>query len=169
VTSALQAMRDIYLSPGQTARRGARAGVREDRALAMLIAGCALVFMSQWPVLARQAALDPTAPLDARLGGALFAWLAVMPIAFYVLAALSHLLARLLGGQGSFATARAVLFRAVFAAAPLWLVWGAVTALAGGGATVERVSGAAALAGFLWLWLPALVATERGESVDAAG
>ncbi len=67
------------------------AGLREDRALATVMGAGLLLFVAQWPRLAREAHLDPSVPLDARMGGALLALLFMLPLALYALAALSHL------------------------------------------------------------------------------
>ena len=101
-----------YRGPGAVMRRLLARGQREDRALAILMAGCLLVFVSQWPPLARQAHFDGQ-ELNPLLGGALLAWVMIAPLIFYGLAALSHLLARALGGQGSFFGARLALFWAL--------------------------------------------------------
>ena len=157
-----------WLAPRRAFRRLAAQGQREDRALAYLMIACALIFVSSWPALARAAAEDPATPLDARLGGALLAWIGLMPLAFYGLAALSHLLARAMGGQGTFYTARLALFWALLACAPAWLLTAAVASIAPG--LPARAVGAAALAGLFWLWLPALAEAERSAgAADAAG
>ena len=150
-----------WLRPVRVMRRLLSQGQREDRVLAFLMFGCALVFLSELPRLSR---MPGDTPVEARFGGALFAWLALMPLAFYGLAALSHLVARALGGQGSFYGARLALFWALLAAAPLWLVAAAISEVAGGSAELPE---AIALAAFLALWITGLVTAER-EAPDAA-
>ena len=112
-------------------RRKLAGGAREDRALATLFGACLLIFVAQWPGLSRAAHLEPEIPLDARLGGALMAWLFIAPLAAYVIAAVSHAVARLLGGRGSWFGARLALFWALLAASPLWLLNGLVAGLIG--------------------------------------
>lgn len=141
-------------------RRHLAAGAREDRALALLMLGCALVFVGQWPRLMRLAQAPGAAPFEAMIGGALLGWLFLAPLALYALAALSHLLARAIGGRGSFYGARVALFWALLAAAPLWLVNGLVFGLAGEG-WVSRFVGGLALGIFLVFWLLGLVEAER--------
>ena len=63
-----------YRGPRRVVRRILAAGVREDRALVILMAGCAVMFVAQWPKLAREAHLTG-AELNPMLGGALLAWL----------------------------------------------------------------------------------------------
>ncbi len=50
----------MYRGPGAVMRRQLARGRREDRALAILMAACALVFISQWPALSRAAHLERT-------------------------------------------------------------------------------------------------------------
>jgi hypothetical protein len=86
-------------------------GRREDRALMFLILACGIIFVSQWPVISREAALDDAgAPLQARLAITFFAWLMIWPLAFYGIGSLTHLVAAF-GGRGSvlYRAARAVL------------------------------------------------------------
>lgn len=136
-------------------------GVREDRALAMLMGACALLFVAQWPALSRAAHLDPTIPLDARMGGALMGTIFILPVVLYGLAALSHLVARLMGGKGSHYGARLALFWALLATAPLMLLHGLMAGFLGQGMQLTVV-GVGIFLAFLWLWLTLLVEAERG-------
>ncbi len=143
-------------------------GVREDRALVFLMAGCGLIFLAQWPRLLREAAAMPGPGFDARVGGALWGWLFVMPLLAYGLAALSHLIARMLGGRGSWFGARLALFWAFLASAPLWLLNGALTGLFGSGAA-SLLSGLLALGAWLAIWLAGLIEAERGAGAQQGG
>lgn len=148
--------------PRQVIRRRLGDGAREDRALAVVMGACLIIFIGQWPRLAREAHLDPTTPLDMRIGGALLAWLFIVPLALYLIAAFSHLLAKALGGQGSWYGARLALFWSLLAVAPLWLVNGFVAGLSGPGAA-KTFSGVIALAAFLLVWILSLIEAEHGE------
>jgi len=152
-----------YRTPRRVIRRLLAAGVREDRALFYLMLACGLIFVAQWPRLSRQAALDDSVPLEALLGGALMGWLFVAPLALYLLAGLSRLLARLVGGRGSWYSARLALFWSLLAAAPLWLFNGLVAGLVGPGPALTA-TGFAALAAFLAIWIASLTETERPET-----
>lgn len=136
-------------------------GMREDRALAVLMGACALLFLAQWPALSRAAHLDPSVPLDARLGGALLATIFILPPVLYALAALSHLIARAFGGKGSPYGARLALFWALLCAAPLVLFHGLVAGFLGQELQVTVV-GVIVFLAFLWLWLTLLIEAERG-------
>lgn len=136
-------------------------GPREDRALALLMAACGLLFVAQWPVHARAAYLDPTTPLEARLGGALLGSLFLLPLLAYAVAGLSHLVARAVGGKGQGFGARLALFWALLAVAPVALLQGLVAGMIGpspGLIVVQLLAGG----GFLWIWLSMLVEAERG-------
>lgn len=137
------------------------AGAREDRALAILMGACCLAFVAQWPALSRAAHLDPSVPLDARIGGALLGSVFLLPLLLYAIAAISRLVARSIGGKGSHFAARLALFWAFLCATPLMLLQGLVAGFIGSG-TQLLVVGGATLAAFLWLWLTLLSEAERG-------
>ncbi len=147
--------------PRRVMARHLDAGRREDRALIFLMLGAFLMFLAQWPRLVRLAALEPGTPLDARLGGALLGWLFIVPLAFYALAAVSRLLARVFGGRGNAYGARLALFWALLASAPAWLLYGVLVGLVGPGGPVRAV-GALALGGFFVIWLASLFESETG-------
>lgn len=152
-----------YRDPAGVLRRR-MAGGREDRALATLMLACALVFVAQWPRLSREAFLDPSIALEARLGGALLGWMFLAPLMLYAMAALSHLVAKLFGGRASWFGARMALFWALLAAAPLWLLNGLAAGFIGPGPLLQAF-GLAAFGAFLGIWLTGLVSIERkGEA-----
>ncbi|MEL6207704.1 MAG: YIP1 family protein [Pseudomonadota bacterium] len=145
----MAATRDIlqsYRAPRAVFQRLLAAGQREDRAIAYLMAGCLVMFVAQWPGLQRMVLEDPDGPpLDARIGGALLAWVFVMPLLAYCIAALAHIIARLFGGQGTWYGARLALFWGLLTASPLMLLHGLATGVIGSGAPLYAT-------GLLW-WL----------------
>lgn len=143
-----------YRGPRRVVRRLLGMGLREDRALAILIAGCAVVFVAQWPRLAREAHLTGQ-ELNPLLGGALLAWIFLAPLMLYALALLSHGLARLVGGRGTAYGARLALFWAFLAASPLILLHGLVAGFIGPGPGLQAV-GVIWLAVFGWFWTAGL-------------
>ncbi len=151
-----------YGRPRAAFRRQLAMGQREDRALMYLMLACGLIFVGQWPRLAREAHLGGAVELDALLGGALMGWLFLAPLALYGLAALSHLVALPLGGQGSWYAARLALFWALLASSPLWMLNGLVAGFMGPGAALS-LTGLVALAVFLAFWGFGLVEAERGQ------
>ncbi len=149
-----------WLGP-RSAMRRQLAGASEGRALAYLIAACGLVFVAQWPRLAREAHLAPEVPLEARVGAALIAWLGLAPLLLYGIAAASHLAARALGGRGTWLGARLALAWSLLVAAPLVLLHGLVAGLLGPGPALTLTGGVLA-AGFLGHWALALIEAESG-------
>lgn len=149
--------RDIvatYRGPRRVVRRLLDMGTREDRVLAILISACVVVFIAQWPQLAREAHLTGQ-ELNPLLGGALLAWIFIAPLMLYALALLSHGIARLVGGQGSAYGARLALFWALLAASPLILLHGLVAGFIGPGPGLQGV-GLIWCGVFLWFWLSGL-------------
>jgi len=138
----------------------------EARALAFLIVGCILVFVSQWPRLAREAAgfelpAGTEAPdLTAALTHALYAWVILAPLMFYAIAAVSHLIAKVVGGKGTFYTARVALFWSLLATAPMLLLYGLLAGFQGPVASTQLVGGIW-LAGFVIIWVLSLIEAEQ--------
>ncbi|MFC7703534.1 YIP1 family protein [Plastorhodobacter daqingensis] len=153
-----------YRAPRGVVRRLLAAGPREDRALAYLMIASLLIFVAQWPRLAREAHLAPEIPLEARLGGALMAMIFMFPLLCYALAALAHLVARLLGGRGSWYGARLALFWSLLVVSPLMLVHGAAVGFLGGG-PLAFSAGLVVLAVFLLIWGSAM---REAEGAGAA-
>lgn len=149
-----------WRDPAAPVRRRLAEGVREDRALALLMAAGGLMFLARAPALARAAALDPSVPLDARLGITFFALQFLLPLAAYGLAALLHLALRACGARGPAHGARLALFWALLAIAPAMLVQGLAEGLLGPVAAV-RLFGLVVFAAFLWFLARGLGAAYR--------
>lgn len=151
---------DIWRSwrrPHEVVRDLLAQGPREDRALAFLTVACGLIFLAQWPRLARQAQFDPEVPFQAMIGGALLGWFFIAPLFFYGLAALLRLVLVALRQPVSWYAARLALFWALLAVSPLWLLHGLVAGLAGPGVLTAAV-GLAVLGAFFWILGAGLVA-----------
>lgn len=140
-----------YVAPAAVMRGILAQGPREERALAYLAGACLLIFVAQWPRLARIAHYDESVPFEALVWGALMGWLFMMPLVFYGLAGLAHLAARIAGWPSTGLRARLALFWSLLAASPLWLLHGAMAGLAGTG-TLTLVIGLAMFAAFLTIW-----------------
>lgn len=154
--------RDIaatYRGPGRVIRDVLAMGQREDRALAYVMGACALMFVAQLPRLAREAHLTGD-DLNMLMGASLMGLIFIAPLMFYALGGLSHVIAKLLGGRGSFYTARMALFWALLAASPLILLHGLVAGFIGPGPQLTLV-GAVWFIVFLWFWITGLVHAER--------
>jgi hypothetical protein len=151
---------ESYRRPRDVLRRRMGAGPNEGRALALLLAACLLIFISQLPGLARAAHLDPSVPLDARMGGALMATFFLLPLVAYALAGISRLVAWAFGGKGTGYGARMALFWSLLAVSPLMLLQGLVRGFIGEGPALTATGVVVALA-FVVLWMTALAEAER--------
>ena len=149
-----------YRGPGRVLRDLLAMGQREDRALAYLMAACALIFLAQLPRLAREAHLTG-AELDMLMGGTLLAWVFIAPLMLYALAALARGIGRIVGGKGSMYGARLALFWALLASTPLILLHGLVAGFIGPGLELQGV-GLIWLIVFVWFWGAGSVTQERG-------
>ncbi|WP_299839701.1 YIP1 family protein [uncultured Jannaschia sp.] len=154
----------------------------ERVAFVYLAAGSVLGFVAQLPALVRRAQTpDPTfeaalvsesarvgvdipadladAKFEALVSGAVMGWIFIVPIALYILAFVSHLIARIAGGRGTGLDARVALFWAFLAVAPALLLLGLTTGFVGPGAAQSLV-GFVTLGGFVWVWLNSLYVAE---------
>lgn len=136
------------------------AGLSEGAVLALLLGTMAVYFVAQWPGHARTAALDPTVPMQARLGGALLATMFIMPLAVMALAALAGLAIRVFGGKIEGRHSRIALAWALAAAAPAMLLAGLVQGMIGPGSALTLVR-AVAGAAFVIFWAAGLRAFTR--------
>ena len=159
---------DIFASWGNPrgviARKLAQ-GPREDRALATLFGGCGLLFVAQLPGLARAAYIDPTVPFEARLGATLLGLMFVLPLVFYLVAAIIHLISRAFGGKGSGFAVRRALFWALLAASPALLLNGLATGFLQPGA-LQTALGLLTLACLVYLVISMVFEAESGHDID---
>lgn len=139
---------------------------REDLALIYLVLACVMIFVGQWPRLAREAHLTGV-QLEPLIGGALMAWVFLMPVVLYALgwivAQVFRAARRPVGAFGS----RMALFWALVAALPLWLLHALTAAMVGPGPSLTLV-GALAFGAFAAFWVAGLVAARRLASAGAA-
>lgn len=135
------------------------AGNPRDSQLLMLALLAAVVgFIAGLPGAVVQAqTLEAEDPLTAVLSVRLFAALFMTPLMLFTVAALSHIVARLFGGSGTFWSARAALIWAATVALPLVLLSGMVSGAAAlwPGSPFAALSAGASvilLIGFFWIW-----------------
>ena len=123
-----------------------------ERVLIVILMAAMLIFLiAQAPGHARAAHLDPSVPLDARMGGALLAVMFMMPLLAYALAELMAFLSRLTQWPVSSQDSRLALFWALLAVAPAMLLSGLTEGFAGPGAALTLTRAVAGL-GFLVIW-----------------
>jgi hypothetical protein len=149
-----------WRSPRAALRRHLERGVSEPFAFTLLLVFLILAFVGQWPVAARESFLADEPSAAPRILARAFAVLATIPL-WYGLAALSRLVARALGGKGSWYGARVALFWALATIGPLMLLQGLASGLIGPGPGLLLLNTVAGVA-FLWLWLTMLHEAERG-------
>jgi hypothetical protein len=148
-----------WRTPRVVLRRHLARGVSEPFAFTLLLVFLILAFIGQWPAAARDAYLADEPSAAPRILARALAVLATIPF-WYGLAALSRVVARALGGQGTWYAARIALFWALATVSPLMLLQGMVGGMIGTGPALGLVSVAAGIA-FLWLWLTLLHEAER--------
>lgn len=142
-------------------------GKREDRAIAYLMIACFLIFVAQWPRLSRTAAgFDLAAgadvpALDRLMAYEFLAWVMIWPLFLYILAGLTHLVAKLLGGKGDWYGARIALFWSMLSTIPLLLLHGLMAGFVGPGPQTDLV-GAVWVAVFGFIWFQSLREAESG-------
>jgi hypothetical protein len=149
-----------WRSPRAALRRHLARGVSEAFAFSLLLVFLVLAFVAQWPAAAREAHLAGETSALPRILPRAYGVLLMIPVA-YGLAALSRIVARALGGQGSWYAARIALFWALATIGPLLLLQGLVAGMIGPGPALWLVTVLLGL-GFLWLWLTMLHEAERG-------
>lgn len=161
----MAATRDIiasYRNPAAVVRRLLGQGTREDRNLIYLMVACLIFFVAQTPRLAREAFLSGT-ELNMLLGGTLLAWLFIAPLIFYILAAGTQIILRVLRGNVTGFNTRLALFWALLASSPLVLLHGLTAGFVGPGIELQIV-GLIWLCVFLWFWVSGLLVAYRQTS-----
>ena len=148
-----------WRAPRASIRSHLARGVSEPFAFSLLVVFLILAFVGYWPVAARETFLAQDPSVLPRMLARALALLATIPF-WYGLAALSRLLARALGGQGTWYGARLALFWALAVTGPLMLLLGLVEAMIGGG-TQLTITRAVIGAAFLVIWLVMLHEVER--------
>lgn len=138
-----------WLKPGQVVQE--LRGMPDRVLIVILLVAMLIFFVSQLPAHARAAGLDPSIPLNARISGALFATMFLMPPLCYLVAAIVSGLFRLTGWQLDPEDARLALFWSLLAVAPAMLLSGLTAGFIGSGAALTVTQIIAGL-GFLYIW-----------------
>ena len=150
---------ESWRRPRAVVRRLLGQGRSEPFAFSLLLTGLILLYVSLAPFLAREAYFDPDSPLTQRMLAAALAMAALVPL-WYLLAALGHLVARALGGKGSYYGGRIALFWALVATSPALLTSGLVRGVLGLGGASD-VTGVVTLGIFLVFWTVMLQEAEQ--------
>lgn len=159
VSSDIAAM---YRRPRQVIRDRLALPRSEPRLLSWLLVGCLLLFVAQAPAQSRAAHLDPSVPQEARLYWSFLFFAFALPLLAYLVAALARLAAGLLGGRGSWYSARLALFWSLLASVPAWLLAGLVAGFIGPGPAMTLSAGLA-FGVLVVFWGLSLSLTERAD------
>jgi Yip1 domain len=146
--------------PRAVLRQHLARGKSEAFAFTLLFVFLILAFVGQWPAAAREAFLADEPSAAPRILARAFAVLATIPL-WYGLAALSRLVAKAMGGQGTWYGARIALFWALATVGPLMLLQGLVSGMIGPGSALSAVTLVVGIA-FVWLWVILLHEAEKG-------
>lgn len=162
----LASLRGGYADVRSSLERQLSEGIGEERLLAYVAYVALVGAVAQVPASIRavQAAGDDTV-FAGVVFGSFFATLFFAPLFLYGVAALSHIAARILGGQGSYFSARAGLFWSMVLASPLILLNSLLTtalfaASADVAGALAPVQGFAVFGIWAWIWAACLVPAE---------
>lgn len=158
-----------WRGPSAVYRRLLAMGLREDRAIAILMGACFMVFVSNWPWLVRisqgidlPAGSEPQ-ELDRLMSYAFMGWLMIWPLGMYAVAGLVVLVMRGFGSSITGYGGRLALFWALLAASPVLLFFGLLRGL-NGDVIATQLAGALWFAAFVLFWVQGLrVATALQE------
>lgn len=129
-----------YRAPSRPFARQLREGISESRVLAYLMIAVVIIFIAQLPRLSREAFLDPSIEMDARVGAAILGWLFLMPLVLYALSFVIVMLLNIFRVTSHSFTTRMALFWALLVSTPLWLLQGLVAGLIGVGPALTAVN-----------------------------
>lgn len=154
----------VYRGPRRAMRRLIERGVREEQILFYGMLFCLLTFVAQMPMLARSMhlAAEETPPLIAVASGRFVGLVFIGPLLLYAIGALSHLIARIFGGSGSWLWARLAIMWGALASVPLVLLFGGLQAVVP--LQLASILSLLTTLGFLWIWLSNLFEAEFGKA-----
>lgn len=155
--------RDIlqtYWMPGDVIVRKQAKGVRESQLLAWVMIASLISFFVRLPgLIEMHASTGLNEPLSTLVGATMAATMVFGPLFLYIVAAISHLIARLLGGQGDWQSGRLALFWTVLALQPVVIL---TEIIQNSVLNADTKFAVAILSGlyFLWTWLRGLFGAE---------
>lgn len=126
-----------YKGPRKVFRRLLAGAPDETRVLIFALLAGVMIFVAGAPFQAREAQLNPTSPLEARLYWSGFLWVMIFPIFGYLVAASWWLLSRLLAPHITGYGLRLSIFWTLLAASPVFLLTGLVAGFIGSGPQLQ--------------------------------
>lgn len=161
--STVSAILRSYRAPREVIETHRASGADEATGLTWLFVACILFFVAELPELARKSHLEGgDVPVSSLALPTFYGVVLLAPLMFLLIAAASHLIAKLLGGQGGWLDARLALFWSLLAVAPLVLFQGLIAGFVGPGPALNLSAILVAIV-FLFLWINCLYALERRQ------
>ncbi|GAA6207560.1 YIP1 family protein [Cognatishimia sp. WU-CL00825] len=155
-------VRDIlatYRGPRSVFARRFNTAPREDRALALIMAACGVIFVAQWPKVAREAHFTGQ-ELNPLMGGQLLLWVFIMPLFFYVISILVQIVMRFMSIGISGYASRGALFWALLSITPIALFRGLIGGFIGAGPVYDAI-GLISFTCFFWFWYSGLAQARK--------
>ena len=139
----------------------------EPRILMLGFTACLLIYVSRMPELAAISHIeeDDPATMRARFATMFVSAVIMAPLFLYLVAALSHLILKFTGGQGTWQEARLALMWSILVSTPLVLISGACKVFAP--QPVFLVASLLTTVIFFWQWASCLAVVEFGKTVKA--
>lgn len=164
--STVSAILRSYRAPREVIRTHRASGADEALGLMWLFIACILFFVARLPEVSRAshfASLEGVDTPVASLALPLFYGTVLLaPLMFLLIAAGSHLVARLFGGSGVWLDARLALFWALLCVTPVVLFQGLIAGFIGPGPGLTAASTLVFVV-FLYLWINNLIALETSK------
>ncbi|MDC0115917.1 hypothetical protein OAH97_00365 [Octadecabacter sp.] len=145
----------MYRRPRVVVRDLYAMGPREDRAIAWLMIGCFLVFLSRLPALQRGAVVTE-ANFQQDTIYAFFALMMIAPLLFYLLAAIFFLITKAIRPKATGYGARLATFWGWLASTPMALFYGLLVGFNGLDHPGTTLVGTIWLAVLFWFWISGL-------------
>jgi hypothetical protein len=152
----------MYRRPRAVVRGLYAMGPREDRAIAWLMIGCFLVFISRLPALQR-AAMNTESNFQQDTIYAFFALLMIAPLLFYLMAAIFFLMTKVVRPNVTAYGARLAVFWGWLAATPVALFYGLLVGFNGLDHPGTVLIGAVWLVVLLLFWISGLAEVSKVE------
>ncbi len=166
--STVSAILRSYRAPREVMRTHRASGADEATGLTWLFIACILFFMARLPELSRQshfAGLEgEEIPVASLALPVFYGTVLLAPMMFLLVAAASHLLVKVLGGQGRWLDARLALFWALLCVTPVVLLQGLIAGFVGPGTELTMAAGLVFVI-FVYLWINNLIALQKPAQV----
>lgn len=154
-----------YRGPAASMQRQMAQVKGEERLLVYIVLACFLLFVARVPglMVLAQTSPNPEITPTSLIGTSFAVTLFFAPLFFYAIAAVSHMIARIFGGKGSYFEARLALFWALLITTPLVLLSSLLNIVLPS-LTVIQSSGLLIFLIFAYFWASCLNVAEKFRS-----